>query len=509
VPLQVLLGGTAWYKWWIFVVFLTNAAAFRLLAREEIADPWAAAVATVLYAINPYLLFEFESGRPTQALTAFLVAALILVRRVDRSRDAVFCGIAVAVTGWTYWFYAYFFAFICLWLVPAILWDHPNRRAFLRGLAIAAGIAILLVLPAVVPMILRDVKGNIPGIEHGHGWLELPKKNGPLVEGYQLWEPLGPRLFQSPAWAMILAGWALLGRGRRRWLGAAAVGLFVAFGLGTTVGGQRLWSLPYVLLYNKLPFFDRLWFPYRATSVVFVAVSLGAGFLLMRLAAATGRRWVVPAGGTALIAASLAASWADGFVPLDNEGARLPAAYTWMASKGGAILDLPRGTDPTYIVWQPQHRLPLFGGMGENVSVFWPPGHRRLIENRFVNALNRACRDPERPLPSFTAADRQIVRGLGFRWVVLHRELVDFEFDGLRAERGDAVVDAMPFAITRRLDEVLGDPIAQDGAMVVWSLDEVGVPPADLAPAHLWDRTWTTPQPAAYARTMSAQGRAR
>jgi hypothetical protein len=519
IPLQWVLGTPGYYKWWVFTVFLANAAAFRLFVREEVSSRTAAAIATVLYATNPYFLYELQCGRPTQALTAFLVASFYLVRKVDRGwRDAVFCGIAVAITGWTYWFYAFFFGFACLWLVPAILWDHPDRRAFLRGLLVAAITAVILVLPAVIPMVLRDVQGNIPGIEHAHGWLELPRKiNGTAtsaVEGYLLWEPSGVRLFGSPAWGTILVGWAAFGGGRRKWLGVTAVALAVAFGLSARIDGHTVWSLPYVLLYNKLPFFDRLWFPYRAVSVAVLAASLGAGFLLARVDAAAARfgargRWAMPALGVGLVVLSVGMSAMDGLYPLWAENAKAPAVYSWMAQRGGAILDLPRGTVPTYIVYQPQHRLPLFGGMGENVSLFWPPGHRRLLENGFVNALTHACRDPDKPAPAYTLADRDALVRLGFRWVVLHRELLDSEFEAQRADRGAHVVDAIPFVVTRRIAEGLGAPVAVDGSMVVWALGGgVAPPPPAIAPsdANLYTRVWERPTPAGYiTRTVDSR----
>jgi hypothetical protein len=518
LPLQVLFGTPGYYKWWVVVVFLSNAIAFRFLARDEIPDRFAAAAATVLYAVNPYLLYELQCGRPTQAMTCFVLASYFYLRRLDRGwRDAVACGVAVGVTGWTYWYYAFFFLFSCAWFVPATLWDHPDRRRYLRGLAIAAVVAAIVVAPAVVPMAIRDVAGTIPGIERGHGWLELPVTkslpNGPTLQGYVLWEPEGARFLQSPVWAALALAWvALSGRvsNARRWLGVAAVGLGVAVGLSARIFGHRVWWFPYLLLYDNLPFFDRLWFPYRALVLVFIALSMAAGAMLAAVAAGGGdrARWVARVAAPVLVVGSLAMSWSDCFFPLVSRSGATPAAYRWMAESGGALIDLPRGIAQTQILFQPAHRLPLLGGMGENVALFFPPGHRRLLKNPFVTALTRAGRNPADASP-FQPRDRDAIEALGFRWVVLHRELVDSEFNRASNEIDPREMPDAPFAITRRLTNLLGDPVAVDGPMVIWSLSPGMVAPEAIRPSAqvLWQRGWERPEPAAYETRMYEVGR--
>jgi hypothetical protein len=509
VPLQWVLGTPGYYKWWVVLVFLSNCAAFRLFVREEVPDRFAAAVATVLYAINPFMLYELQCGRPTQAMTAPLIASLLLVRRVDRScRDAVFCGIAVAVTGWTYWFYAFFFAFACLWIVPATATDGRDRRRYALGIAVAAIVAIVLVLPAVIPMALRDVAGAIPGIEKAHGWLDLPASKQVPTQGYAPWEPEGARFLQSPVWAAVGLLWLILGPGRRPWLGAVAISLLVACGVSEPILGVRFNNYPYILLYNKLPFFDRLWFPYRELSIVFILLSLGAAYLLWQTAA-RGDRWrlAVRIGGPLLVLGSLATSWMDCFFPLVSRSGQSPAVYLWMATQGGAIIDLPRGPSQTQIVFQPAHQLPLLGGMGERVSIFFPPGYRRLLKTPFVGALTRATEKPGQDTVILPANKAEFVR-LGFRWVILHRELVDTRFNQ-GSEIPKQELARAPFDITRRITKLLGEPVAVDGPMVVWSLTPVASAPESLLPTpdNLWQRVWERPEPATFETRMYEQGR--
>lgn len=525
LPLQWGFGHPGWYAWWVGVVMVGNALAFRPLAREELGPGPASIVATALFVCNPFVLVELQCGRPTQAFLWWLPLALWYLGRLESRRDAVFAGIAAAAVGWTYWFNGFFFGFAAVWLVGLALWDRRHDRAALRRYAIGLGIAVLvgalIVAPAVAMMAARKAADAIPGIqEHHRALFELPDVAGrgaPTLQGYTLNEPEGVPYLHRIAWALALPLWLVLGPARRRWLPVALIGLVLATGLEARIGGARVPMYTYIALYNGVPFFDRLWFPYRALTIVFLAGSLGIGAVAGRIGAWAGRwgpRAVAPttlAVGGVVLLGTLAELDRDEMFPFRVRDAATPAVYTWMAPQGGAIIDLPPRIAQNYILYQPDHQLPLFGGMGENVSLFWPKGFRDRNKNLFVASLIKVCRDPhERAV--YTPKDRAAITDQGFAWVVLHRELVDSEFNREHAAQWSAAqIARAPFDITDRLTELLGAPVAVDGPMVVWSLRDAPPAPAALAPSpeRLSERIWDRPEPLPYERRLYELGRIR
>ena len=526
LPFQWLFGHPGWYPWWIGAVILGNALAFRPLAREELGPGAPSIVATALFATNPFVLVELQCGRPTQAFLWFLPLALWYLRRLEQPRDAVFAGIAAAAVGWSYWFNGFFFAFAAVWIVGLELWDRRADPAALRrfglGLLLAATVGALIVAPGVALMALRKAHDAIPGVQdHHRGWFELPDVAGrgaPTLQGYVLTEPEGVPYLHRVAWALALPLWLVLGPARRRWLPVVVIALVLATGLEAKIGGVKWPMYPYIALYNELPFFDRLWFPYRALTLVFLAGSLGVGAVAGRLGALAGRwgdRFVAPATlgvGALVLGGTLVELDRDEMFPFRVRDATTPAVYTWMAPQGGAIIDLPPRIAQNYILYQPDHQLPLFGGMGENVSLFWPKGYKERNKNLFVAALTKVCRDPKERA-TFAPRDRKVIVDQGFAWVVLHRELVDSEFNREHAAAwSPAQIASAPFQITERLTEMLGPPIAVDGPMVVWSLRAApAVAPAALAPTpeRIGARIWDRPEPLPYERRLYELGRIR
>ncbi len=521
-PLQWVLGNPTYYKYWVVVLMLGNALSFRFLARQELHSPWAVFVATALYTVNPYIVFEITCGRPTQAFLWFLPLALWGVLRADRSvGTAILGGVATALVGYTYWFYGYFLAFAFVWLVGVGVitrWRDPHGRPwrYLRNVGIAAGVTALMVAPFALAMLGSDVA--VQGAEGGGGLFSLPQTldNGvtTFLHSYFLDEQRGARFLQHPAWALGALAWIALGKGRLRWLGLVGVGLLLATGPVYERSGEQTLLWHYLLLHNGLPFFHRLWFPYRALVLVFLALSLGMGFVIQRIVEGASSRWpgrawlLAPLLGSGLLVTTLVVEHSDYLYPFTVRDVAVPRVYDWMVSQSpGGIIELPRGITHVSIVHQTHHRMPLFEGMGANARYFWPQGAEQRLKLPWVRELVRAARHPDREVD--TDVDGQAVIGQGFSWVVLHRELLDSEQNRSAATLSLARRNRLNAVVVSKLGQLLGDPVAVDGPMVVWSLVEVGEPPPELRPnaANLSERSWERPQPAPYEARLYELGR--
>ena len=520
-PLQWLLGNPRYYKWWIAIVLFGNALAFRPLAADQIRSPWAVFAATAMFELNPYALFEITCGRPTQAMMWALPLALLALLRLERSwKITAAAGVLFALVGYTYWFYAFFLAFAALWLVG----NEGVRRgraflAYLGRLAIAAAIALLLVSPSVFAMMRRASDGDVPGLRGERELFQLPNAvmNGVPTKllGYVPWEAEGGVFFHHFAWGIGLLAWVLLGKGRRRWVGVLLMGLLLATGPLQTIGDRDVRMLHYLVLYNRLPFFDRLWFPYRALSICFIAASLGLGFVVKRLAdIARYQLWpaqpVLIGLSTAMLGLNVFGQLREHTYPFVVRDVTLPGLYPWMARFGGAVLDLPAGINQPAIVHQTRHGLPLIGGMGESAEVFWPRAYRdRMKQNAELRHLVRLVRHPERERAS-TGFDLERFAGTGVGWVALHRDLVDSELNRFALAKTPEVREESVFQATRRLIDLLGEPAAAEGPLVVWRVGaDVGPAPLALQPtdALLWTREWERPEPSEFESRLFERGR--
>ncbi len=509
VPFQWLFGPVLYLPLFIVAIQLGNALTFRVLARavaRRLGRPGLVFPATLLWMCNPYVLFELTAGRPTQAVLWFYPAAavyaLALLERTDAGegggagRAALGLGLSVACAGWTYWFELYFLSFL---LLPIWLAGLQGHRAPLRAwgwLAAAVAVCGAAVAPGVAAMAGRVAAGGVPGLPTaGRGLLELPVELANNVSadlhGLGLVERFGAPLLTQPAWALILlmalAGAAGIGAARigdrrlRRGL-AGAFALGALLGMGPVLwdsGAGRVWSWPYLALYNAAPFFGRLWFPYRIASICFLPLALWGG----RLAAGGGRRaaWTL----AALVALSLGGQARGGVWPFAARSVELPALLAEVQARGAtgadAILTLPFGIQSQHLIAQAQHGLPTLGGMGESARLLWPPGWKAVVERPVARALiqgrlsgairlGTGTREAqEAQAAAAVAADWPWWEQRGYRRVLLDRAL----WLSQQAQRGRgpqaAQIEEEMSRVVAEISRIVGaEPVAAEGALVLW-----------------------------------------
>lgn len=463
VPLQWLFGPTLYQPLFVVLLQLGNVVAMRALARGLFEEEGAAFAAGLLWQCNPWLLFEFTAGRPTQGMAWFLPVALLYAWRLARGeggwRVVAGFGAAMALAGWTYWFYLFFLVFTLLALAPA--WFGRDRARWGR-VAAAAGVCTALVLPALIGMARATGAGEVPGIGDGaDGPRALANNVAKELHGLWLMETQGAPLFGSPAWGvpLLLAlswrGVAVPG-GRRAWGAALAVLIVLALGAGVPLREDLVLPNPvYLALYRWLPFFDRLWFPYRFASVAFVVATVLIVAWWRHLG---GRAWLLGV----LVLGSLGAQGLHGDWPLRHRDARAPGLLRdTVATAPGHLVFLPMGIQHDGLMWQTELGRPTFGGMGESAPIFWPPGYAARLKRPFARALGAAARG-HTPTRVFAPADRGELTDLGFRWVILRLDLVRETRGG-----GEEAAAAAAGAVRALLGE---PPVAADGQLQIWKL---------------------------------------
>ena len=526
-PFQALLGFPRYQPVFVGVVLFGNALSFRPLARHLLGPGWASWGSTALWTLNPYVLFECMTGRFTQAFLWFLPLAFLHFVRANEAAEqgsrswpsAVKAGLYTALQTYTYWFMGYFMALGFAWLAAVALWRSQARRRLVSAWALAALSCLVLVSPAVISMAQAAAAGQVPGLVGGQGaGLSGPSAVANNVSqdlhGYTLMERSGQPMLAYLVWGAGGLAFLVRGRDRLRWAGLALISLLFAVGpVWPDLFGHRVPMPHYLFLYHHLPFFDRLWFPYRLLCMVFFGLSLGLGTLLVQVEAWAARLQRPPGVIPMLMVLATMVEQSENLAfPLMHRDFTPPQVYTWIREHEGGLIELPIGLSRISVAWQVVHRQPTWGGMGENAKVLWPPGFEKRQKNSLIRYLKAVTRDPiNAETMNVNDIDRISLQREGFRWVVLDRQLVDSEARRAEEMLGKERVnsDTLVFRSTDALVKRLGQPAAADGALLVWDLEGgADAPPAlRVDAADLNTRSWPTDDMPEYEKHLRELGR--
>jgi len=485
IPFQWVFGSPGYYAVFVGALFAANTVAFQSLLRTIGVSSVARLFGTLVWMVNPFVFHELIWGRPTQAFLLFSLLALRTFWKLHQNpqtKTAIVLGLWVGLQGLTYWYAGYFLAFVLGWLAIWLGREAASRVGIgrlLKMYAVGAATCGVVLAHAVSRILDKAGGGSIPmeAISSGN-WLvpdTLPNYVGGFILGYQVTEGHGYPMMQSWLWAPLLIAVACFGRKRKLWLGAAILTLAVATGPEWTIG-DTLFRMPqYMVLYNILPFFERLWFPYRILGFTFIALSVAAALLLDKHKAS---RWAIPLAGV-LWLAGVAESVQLRVMPLMTTDVTPSPIAKFIQEQGGPVLNVPFDSGDASVVLQITHEQPILSGMGENSSYFKPAEHLdRMENNSFLRYLDDIILEREET-QTFTATDRAKIEAQGFRWVVLYREQVlatqtRFFNDSADAAATQTTFNEMrpktAYDVQRELSEHFGPALMVDGPYVLWDL---------------------------------------
>ena len=485
IPFQMVFGTPGYYAVFVAALFAANTAAFQSLLSTIGMSPVARMFGTLLWMVNPFVFHELIWGRPTQAFLLFSILALRTFWKLHREpqlKTAIWLGIWVGLQGLTYWYAGYFLAFLLGWLAIWLGRETASRigiAKLLRLYATGAATCGVILAHAVYRILAKADSGSIPmeAISSGN-WLvpdTLANYVGGFILGYQITEGHGYPMMQSWLWAPLFLAVAVAGHKRKIWLGAAILTLAVATGPEWTIG-DTLFRMPqYMVLYHILPFFERLWFPYRILGFTFIALSVAGALLLEKHKA---QRWAIPV-ACLLWLAGAAESVQLKVMPLMKTDMAPSTVAEHIREQGGPVLNVPFDSGDASVVLQVTHGQPILSGMGENSSYFKPAEHlARMENNSFLRFLDDIILEREE-VQTFTAEDRAAIESQGFRWVVLFREQVLATQTRFYNDSADAAASQLSFNemrpktafdVQRELSEHFGPALMIDGQYVLWDL---------------------------------------
>lgn len=529
LPLRLLFGHVVGYNLFIGAGAIANGLTFYSLARDYTEDRLAAAVSSVLFALFPYMLIEFQEGRPTQAI---VVLPVLFIKHALRTcsgtglRDPVFAGLLLAATGYQYWFYAIFGGLVVfahgVWRTTFPMQGSGGRLRTLFRHGVMCCVALVLVLPVALPLALRSSSGEVEGLLDTDRW-SLWSSPPVTIEGQYIaifaWQPLrryGGFFLQdsddmeeryieeklTTPWLLIPLALLYLFRPHRFPRGSFVAMMFAAVVIASgpvfLVGDYALPNAPYIYLVKSIGVFKRLWWPQRMALFLAIPSMLALAAVLSWIGRTAGAR------AQGLVSLGVLAAWAgdlhDGTVlPFPTWNARVPAGYQCLGlakDKEGGIIELPFAWTQAHVYYQTVHEHPMLGGMLEDNVSFTPPSFTEFRQNNtFVKGLYDAA-DADSPTLSFTEEDSTATKDLGYRYVVLQKDA----WNEVTANSEGSEVETLA-ALLGLLDQHLGPRVYDDARIALYApwgdpppCDPADVQP-DLAPVGKMEATPNSREP--------------
>jgi hypothetical protein len=355
-------------------MILSGMAVFGLV-RHLTGSFAAGLIAGLAFAFLPYR-FDHYAHLELQLTWGIPLAvwALDRVCRSGRLRDGLLLGLAVGLQTLCSIYYGVFLGIFLLAVGPILWWVSPCRARSLRAVAAGAAIAVILVLPAVLPHVAARGTVGERSNEDLRSFSATPTSYlAPDVHN-RLYSPSlarfgGPekRLFPG----FVLAALALVGlwplRSARRW--ACLVGLLVAFDASLGTHGHV-----YQALFELAPPFRGLRVPARFGILTAFALTVLAGYGVTRLLGWLRHAPARVAAVVVLIALVLV-EYRSFPLPLYEVPSAHLKVYDWLARQPRAVIaELPANDEADFsaMYWSRLHWQPLLNGQ----SGFFPPWYR-------------------------------------------------------------------------------------------------------------------------------------
>ena len=483
MPVNLLFGEAAAYNFCVVFGLTVSGFATYLLVREITSDASAAFLAGLVFAYFPNLVEQTQEHLNLFTIQFIPLALLYLLRwgRSSRTVDALAFGACFGLNALCSWHLGLKLALIVTPVVVWICWQNRQQwSGYARGLGLAAALAVLIVLPAVSPMVASLATGaeyaTKPPVPRGidASYLLTPSYAnplfGPIVEsryaertyraaGFVCYLGLVPVLLAA------LGAW----RAPRRalgWLALFALAVILSVGVDPSWNNTRLEAdfLPFGLL-RGIPLLENLRVANRFMLVagLGLAVLVGIGWQQLRYK----RRWALPL-ATILVLAEY--SW----LPYPIRRVELSPLLQQVAQRPGAVLDIPfhqRSRTVHNMLAQTVHGKPISGGY---LSTYPPATLAAVDSEPALSALAGGA-------SAEAVVDIERLRELGFQTVIVHkyrsqgvqqrlRETSD-PSDALewkRILRLGGIPDATMAALRQQLDSALGGAAIEDDDLAIY-----------------------------------------
>ena len=485
MPVNLLFGEAAAYNFCVVLSLTLCGFGTFLFVRDLTKSPEAGFIAGVIFAYFPQTLEQTLEHLNLFSAQFIPLTLFYLLRwsRTQRAADALAFGACFALNALCSWHLGLKLTFLVGPWMAWLAWQNRGRwKRFLGSTAIAAGLATLMVLPLLSPMIslIADgseyfLKGPVPrGIDPSY--LLTPAYANPLFGGLVESRYL-ERAYQSSGFVCYLGfvPLALAALGLRRsvrhawpWGVVLVVGVVLAMGADLLWNGTRYESvrLPFASL-RGVPFVENLRVANRFMLLAGLALSVLAGYGWKTLRGRLG--W-----GLALVTTLILAEYS--WHPFPVRQVDHSPLLEQVASQHGAVLNIPfhqRSRTVHNMVDQTVHGRPISGGYLSS----YPPEVEARLRNEPALASLAGLPEPD------AVVDVKRLRELGFGTIVIHKYRLQSHrnrlLDALRPDdllerkrilRLGGIPDETMAAIRAQIDAMVGPATMEDDILAIYFL---------------------------------------
>lgn len=468
----------------ILAVMVSTGLGAHALSRTAGASHHGAAIGGVTILLSQFLAIELLAGRISQIMLVVWFLSLAGLIRLAQGRrrphEAVLTGLGVGVSFLIYWYAGAFLilAAVPFWIVPTL----GGKWSRLKALGIAALTCIVVTSPAFLSlaMAFADLPGvdrSVPDDFQTYGWMSRGEVGLTMAIRHSHW-PWWP-FIHTPAEladhqvanvAMLLAGLGLLviGWGRVQWALLLVLGFCLPMGPYLVDSGLNplKYALPYLYLYEWVPFWERLWWPDRLVLLFYAALvplaAVGADRLILAIP-----RLRAPIALLLVLAVGYDSWELNRQLPIR---AQAPPAVELAVLEGldGPVLTPPilgQREEQRWHLWlQMIHQQPISGGLGDHISDHRPPGFEDYVESRPALLILNELLEPSNARTRKLEVDPTEIQQLlddGFRWVLVDEVALN--------QYESSVVDAHTWVFT----QLWGEPELTSTHTSAWRIQPI------------------------------------
>ena len=483
-PFLKLFGMRIGYNLFATLVVYSSAWGMHILARVAGASVLPALFAGVALETSSFLLLELQHGRLSQALLIFWFLGLAGILKIARGEGswklAIGTGFSVAATFLTYWYWGLFlvFAAIPIWFSEFWFWDRKRWKE----IGLTMGCTLIVCVPYVLALVreYQQLPGVVRELEPWMDYGTLSRGEFGLAMGikqshWPLWplfhistDPDDKRIALVP---LLLGLWACfqLIPDKKRWIYMLCIGYIL------TLGPYLKWmdatpmrlGLPYLWLYDYMPFFQRFWWPQRLELLVIVGLSI--------LAALQMQQWylyMTKKGNTiailGIVFVLLDTPLRNPYFPVESHPPRRFQSRLY-AGIDGPIITLPilsPNEISRHVLWlQTNHEQPILGGLGDHIESHRPSRFDDYIHSRPVLQALSELSVGNFSQASINPSDVDQLLEDGFAWIVV--DPANFS-PGLEAK--------WAFAFASFCTQIWGEPSMQAAGGYSWKITKIHSP---------------------------------
>ena len=490
-PFLCIFGFPGYYNILCIVVMIGNGLAVYALARRFTQNHMLAFLTGFLVSFNHFTINELQCGRIIQAILAtpaLYVLFFLKLLEEDRRRNILYLALILLINALLYWFYGMFLAIFTAVFILFYALFYRNRfgRPQIIRLLLSYGLFAILVIPFITPFFTQmKTEGGMPQTPFFQDYpsmsemMQTDEDTDPRKFAFQLSARVESEPFFYPI--VLIAIGVFLSFFRMKECGYHWI-LTMLFLFSLAMGPYLFFhgthydiKLPYYFFYKYVPLYSRLFWPLRIMSVVLIITGVLFTMNLdwiFRKIESNSHKIISGTVVILLIFFTLYETFQmKGILPFEMSAVKIPRIFRSLAAEKGDIIELPFLYCSKSVVNQMVHNKKVLGGPGITATWDHPQEFTNFWKsNSFLAYLNE-LNDLDIPFPTFAPEDLELVKKMGFRFLVLYPEYCKQANFHILREDTEELRQALSTRLQNAMEAHFGKPVYKSDEVIIYEMD--------------------------------------